>query len=481
MRKNLQIVFSLKCATSLLIFLALLLALQSTAAERRQHALRRTRGKHRELENSRLKERQQYNTSAGFETEENLGTSRLFVTYKNLQGKENAINVALAVHQEFKNSSLIVVDVDRDGANALRLDVNIESMEKDNVWEEMGYLDRYVDADEARRLMNYKTTYAENIPYGIVQAQGDQLVAGPHSAKVCLVDTGADAGHPDLDRNRMTGMDRKSRDKDILKWSYDFRGHGTHVAGTVGATCGNDKGVCGMGRGTVETVITRGLNNQGRAFESDVIEAIEQCVTAGAKVISLSLGGPKMSNQMHKLFDTLHDDHGIVTFAAAGNIGQFVAFYPAAHAKVISVTANDANTKVWKNSNFGPWIELSAAGVKVLSTTVRNGKEYVYAEYSGTSMATPHCAAAAGLLMSHFPECSNNQIRYALAYTAWDTKKDGCDDTLGYGIIQVKDAYNFLSKYKCRDANWGQKVTTDSRCSTIDEEPSRTQTFRVIG
>ena len=67
--------------------------------------------------------------------------------------------------------------------------------------------------------------------------------------------------------------------------------------------------------------------------------------------------------------------------------------------------------------------------------------------YSGTSMATPHVAGAAALLISHFPTCSVTQLRYALAYTSKDKGRSGCDPYYGYGIIRVKAAYDFLKQY----------------------------------
>jgi subtilisin family serine protease len=87
------------------------------------------------------------------------------------------------------------------------------------------------------------------------------------------------------------------------------------------------------------------------------------------------------------------------------------------------------------------------------------------------SMASPHVAGAAALLLSHFPSCTATQITYALAFTAKDNGTKGCDDQYGYGIVQVKAAYDFLLAYRCSpNTNWG-KTVGDGTCSAVDAKP----------
>jgi serine protease len=108
------------------------------------------------------------------------------------------------------------------------------------------------------------------------------------------------------------------------------------------------------------------------------------------------------------------------------------------------------------NSNYGTWLELSAPGKSIYSTTVNSLGESVYAYYSGTSMATPHVAGVAALVWSHFPECSNTQIRYALAQTSKDGGASGCDDYFGYGVVQAKAAIDWLIANPCVGASYGK-------------------------
>jgi serine protease len=92
--------------------------------------------------------------------------------------------------------------------------------------------------------------------------------------------------------------------------------------------------------------------------------------------------------------------------------------------------------------------------------------EYTYDILSGTSMAAPHVAASAALLKSHFYSCSASQIRYALAYTA-QHPSDGCNEEYGYGVIKVKDAYDWIDKQDgC--TGWDVKSISRGGCTTVD-------------
>lgn len=119
--------------------------------------------------------------------------------------------------------------------------------------------------------------------------QADQVSVGEYPVSICIVDTGLAVDHPDIDASRVEGVDRKSNvdDKTILHCNTDFRGHATHVAGTLTVKKNNGIGVRGIGE--LNVFIARGLDNQGSAYESDIREALEQCEVAGAKIINLSL------------------------------------------------------------------------------------------------------------------------------------------------------------------------------------------------
>ena len=91
--------------------------------------------------------------------------------------------------------------------------------------------------------------------------------------------------------------------------------------------------------------------------------------------------------------------------------------------------------------------------------------EYTFETMNGTSMAAPHVTATAALLLSHFPECSAHQIRYALALTA-EGPKDGCNKEFGFGLVKVRAAYDWLMQQGgC--VEWDVESISQGGCTTI--------------
>lgn len=410
-----------------------------------------------------------------FDNNPNDNISHLIVKYTTANGHKTILNmVNTTIIQDFPDDSFVAIQVPTDQLDAvmkqLILDPEIEAVDDDSLWIEQGSMDAILWEDDNRNLRTVSRRLAEITPYGIKLVQGDQVSVGSTKVTVCVVDTGVAQGHPDLDFTRITGVDHTSSiDGALLRWNGDTRGHGTHTAGTIAARANNGIGVRGMG--AIPLYITRGLNNDGNARESDVRDGLDQCERAGAKVISLSLAGTQISDAMTTTLHRLYDN-GALIFAASGNGGGLNKAFPAADPKVISVGAVTEASVRWSGSNYG-WNELMAPGNLVTSTSVNSLGAFVYANYSGTSMAAPHAAGAAALLMSNFPACTNTQIRYALAYTAKDAGSAGCDSVYGYGIVQTKAAYNFLSNNACKNANWGKIVTTTGQCSSIDVQPTQ--------
>ena len=134
-----------------------------------------------------------------------------------------------------------------------------------------------------------------------------------------------------------------------------------------------------------------------------------------------------------------------VSIAAAGNDGDCTCSYPACYDSVISVSAVARNKQHARFSQRNAQVELAAPGVGIWSTVLASDNE----PWSGTSMATPFVAGAAALLWSLHPECSNQTIRQAFAGSAQDLGQPGRDPAYGYGLIQVSDADQFLSRQGC--------------------------------
>lgn len=214
-----------------------------------------------------------------------------------------------------------------------------------------------------------KRRLKEVTPWGLEMIHADKLQAGDHEITICLVDTGIAVGHPDFDQNQITGVDSKPfYVQEPWRWNLDRSGHGTHIAGTLAALAGNGIGIQGAGQFRLH--VTRGINDQGEGYESDVRNAIQQCVEAGANVINLSLGSNFISGITENVINKVVNDEGILMIAAAGNNGGRVDAFPASHPSVISVGAVSEWGTRWSGSNYGDQLELSAPGSQILSTSV---------------------------------------------------------------------------------------------------------------
>ncbi|HSQ66554.1 MAG TPA: S8 family peptidase, partial [Polyangiaceae bacterium] len=182
--------------------------------------------------------------------------------------------------------------------------------------------------------------------------------------------------------------------------AWDDQGHGSHVAGTIAQTTNNGKGVAGLAY-CATLMPVKVLSKQGWGTTANVAEGIRYAADHGAQVINLSLGGPIKSKILE---DAVHHavSKGTLVVAAAGNSGKSVG-YPAAYPEVVAVSATDSNDKVAWFSSRGPEIAIGAPGVAVTQQTICNGgkdKCEVFGTFNGTSMASPHVAGVAAMLVA---------------------------------------------------------------------------------
>jgi serine protease len=181
--------------------------------------------------------------------------------------------------------------------------------------------------------------------------------------------------------------------------AYDDQGHGTHVAGTIAQTTNNGKGVAGLAY-CARLMPVKVLNRQGWGTLANVAEGIRYAADNGAQIINLSLGGSGKSRILEEAVDHALSK-GVVVVAAAGNSGRSVG-YPAAYDGVIAVSASDSNDKIAWFSSRGPQVAIAAPGVNVTQQTICDGgrnKCEIFGSFNGTSMASPHVAGAAAMLV----------------------------------------------------------------------------------
>lgn len=234
-----------------------------------------------------------------------------------------------------------------------------------------------------------------------IKAREAWEVAPTSNVAVAVTDTGVDCSHPEVncigEYNAITDMEGPGA-------ASDKNGHGTHVATTIGARCNNATGICGVGSG-IPILACKFLGDSGGGSLSDAIKCLAWARQKGAKVVNASWGCAGCYSKT--LLSAIREsrDAGLLVFAAAaGNSGvnnDDYPHYPSDYRidgfdPIISVAAIDQAQKKASFSNYGlKSVDVAAPGVAIPAGWPGGG----YKTISGTSMATPHIAAASSLLI----------------------------------------------------------------------------------
>lgn len=280
---------------------------------------------------------------------------------------------------------------------------------------------------------------AQILPWGIDRVNAD--VVWPtytgDPVKVAVVDTGIDVKHPDLIDNLKGGVSAVGYTRSYA----DDNGHGTHVAGTVAAV-DNTLGVVGVAH-KADLYAVKVLDRRGSGYLSDIITGLDWSIANEMHVVNMSLGTSSYSS----LFDAAVQRtiaSGIVVVAAAGNsgVGFDTVNYPAKFAGVIAVSATDSADKIASFSSRGPAVDLAAPGVSIYSTYYKSS----YSTLSGTSMASPHVAGAAALVLTS-PIGGDDldgdgtwdpaEVERRLKRKAQDLGAAGWDYEYGHGLVRA--------------------------------------------
>ncbi len=249
--------------------------------------------------------------------------------------------------------------------------------------------------------------------------------------KVAVIDTGI-ATHEDLVVSGGTSFVSYTTNYN------DDQGHGTHVAGIIGAK-NNNLGVVGVAP-DASLYAVKVLGNDGSGYLSDVVAGIDWAISNGMNVINMSLGAPSGTLSMQQAIDRAYSA-GILVMTAAGNSGNSLGTgdtveYPAKYPSAIAVAAVDSSLRRASFSSTGSKVELAAPGVVILSTYINNQ----YASMSGTSMATPYASGIAALWKQAYPTLSAEQLRLKIQQTSKDLGSAGRDTQYGFGLIQAPTA-----------------------------------------
>jgi len=245
---------------------------------------------------------------------------------------------------------------------------------------------------------------------------------------VAVVDTGVDAGHPDLAGVVLAGTDVGVG---TGNGQSDPNGHGTHVAGVIAAVASNGIGGAGLAQG-VRILPVRVLGATGSGSDADVANGIVRAADRGASVINLSVGAAEYS-PAEAAAVAYAVQKGAVVVSAAGNFREKgnPVIYPAAFPNVIGVGATDPDDRVTDFSSTGSYVDLVAPGKGIVSTYRRG-----YSSMDGTSAASPLVSATAALIRAAAPRLTPAQVAAVLQGTARDVEARGPDLLSGAGLVQ---------------------------------------------
>jgi len=379
-----------------------------------------------------------------------------------------------------------------------------------DVWEAMGYA-----LEEGAHVINMsgglyhnegpdRAEWRENcetIAWGLTKIGAPEAWAEGYTGEgvvVAVLDTGCDYEHFDLIGQRWEndvevsgepGVDDDGNGKkdDFYGWNFveenndvhDIDGHiikhGTHVTGTIAGD-----GAMGTRTGVAydaEFMTCVALSNKPTGgFESDVWDAMGYALDEGADIINLSGGlyhntvPPPHRGTWRETCENLIAA-GIVLVFAAGNDDVHGAdppphevATPADVPCVIAVGATDINDALWYSSSKGPttWEDypnlikpgVVAPGVGITSTKAP-GPPWGYGELTGTSMAAPHVAGLAALILDAAPELDHKGVFWSILMTAEDLGVDGKDNEFGFGLIKCMDAITYALEGNFADSEMG--------------------------
>jgi len=351
-----------------------------------------------------------------------------FVTFKTEVNEGIITENNGEIIKEFTVSPSVLVKLSKGSVAAIEQADEVISVEPNVEVKISGYEDidwGSIDIDPQEQLVPW------NIDY-IGSTYAHQLGISGKGIRIGIIDSGI---NPHKDLKVSGGINILDNSEDY----FDGYGHGTKVAGIIGAL-DNSYGLLGVAP-DADLYSIKVLKNDGKGLISDVVTGIEWAIENKMNIVNLSLQTNVETDILREAVKKANENN-ILLVASSGNMGgtkkDDTVTYPAAYDEVISVGAINKNGERYVHSSAGKRIDISAPG-ELVYTTVQSG---LYFLASGTSMSAPHVSGVAALVLQNNPKLSVEEIRKILVKSK---KPLGNPHLYGKGLIDVQKAIKFSS------------------------------------
>lgn len=338
---------------------------------------------------------------------------------------------------EEKYTTIIEVDL-KDGVETAEAKSKLES---ESIIEDVDYNYEVINTESYGVDDTYSGKQYHLSKIGAKTAWNTFSRSGYKETWVAVIDTGLYVANKDFNNaylkkysvditNIINGNYQKLFDSKLP----DPSGHGTHVAGIIGAKGDNAFATVGVGSGWIndccKIMAIKALNNKGNFEYANLIKSVQYAIAHGAEVINMSWGENSYYSPLQEVIDNAYNA-GITVVAAKGNNAKKEIYYPADYNHVISVSATDENNKLARFSNYGN-VDIAAPGNKIVSSACSTSNTYV--TMSGTSMATPMVSATVALVRGINYNLSVSQVEKLIYETA---TKIGSSTYFGAGLVNT--------------------------------------------
>ncbi|MEC1606651.1 S8 family peptidase [Bacillus halotolerans] len=352
---------------------------------------------------------------------ETSSEKEVIVVYKNKDGKETVLDSDAEVEQQYQHLPAVAVTADPETVKEFKQDPDILYVENNVTFTAADNTDLKVLSENADTSDNFEQWNLE--PIQVKQAWKEGLTG--KNVKIAVIDSGI-SPHDDLSI---------SGGYSVVSYTSSYKddnGHGTHVAGIIGAKH-NGYGIDGIAP-EAQIYAVKALDQNGSGDLQGLLKGIDWSIANGMDIVNMSLGTSSDSQILHDAMDKAYEK-GVLLVAASGNEGNGKPVnYPAAYSSVVAVSATNQHNQLAAFSTTGNQVEFSAPGTDITSTYLHQ----YYATGSGTSQATPHAAAMFALLKQRDPGNTNVQLRALMQKNIVDLGMTGRDQQFGYGLIRYK-------------------------------------------